>query len=217
MDDEHQLRRRAEVVRQLIGDMWGDGAPPGPDPQMALLLDTLMGDEQDGRAEQVVVRGDCLTYRQLIEAVAGCGEPSARFAGLPPALVRRLSASSTFPPTPVSRGMAALPARHAGAWELDSSNGVLSYDSITARLLGVGHTDGWCELHPVGMAAIHPDDHFVVESAITESLSTGRPYQARFRALLPHGDYGWRASHARPVAGIRSDVVRLIGFVADDD
>jgi len=217
MDREHQLRRRAELVRELIDGLWGDEAPPGPDPQLALLLDTLVGDDESGRAEQVVVRGDGLTYHQLIVALAGAGELSSRLAGLPPALVERLAATPSFPPVDVSRGMAALPARCAGAWELDSETGVLSYDSITARLLGVGHTDGWCDLHPAGMAAIHPDDQPLVESAITEALTTRRPYQARFRALLPHGDYAWRASHARPVAGARTDAGRLIGFVAADD
>lgn len=217
MDREHHLRRRAEQVRLLLDGLWGDSAPPGRDPRLTVLVDALTGDDENGRAGQVVVRGDDLTYRQLVEAVTGTGEPCSRLARLPAPLLAHLRSSGALDPPLVSRGMAALPDERAGAWELDAATGVLSFDSVTARLLGVGATEGWCDMESVGLQALHPDDQFHVASALEEALTTRRPYQVRFRTRQPHGDYSWRASRARVLAGERSDALRLVGFVAADE
>jgi len=217
MDREHHLRRRAEQVRQLLDGLWGDEDPPSRDPRLTVLVDALTGDDENGRGEQVVVHGDGLTYRRLVEALTAAGDPCTGLGRLPPALVERLRHAGALEPLRVSRGMAALPDEHAGAWELDSGTGVLSFDSVTARLLGVGHTEGWCDMESTGLRALHPDDQFHVASALEETLTTRRPYQVRFRARLPHGDYAWRASRARVVSGDRHDSVHLVGFVAADD
>jgi len=215
MDREHHVRRRAEQVRLLLDGLWGDESPPGRDPRLTVLVDALTGDDESGRAEQVVVQGDGLSYRQLAAAVrAGEGSGAGH---LPPGLVGRLRDAGALAPLPVSRGMAALPDERAGAWDLDPGTGVVSFDAVTARLLGFGHGDGWCDIESVGLQALHPDDQFHVASAIEETLSTRRPYQVRFRARLPHGDYAWRASRARVLTGARTGALRLVGFVAADE
>jgi len=217
IDREHHLRRRAERVRDLLHGLWGDAPPPHADPRLTLLLDALLGDDESGRAAEVVVHGDGVTYRQLIDAITHPGGGLRGLSRLPAAFVQRLEATGALTPARLSRGLAALPDETCGAWELDVATEVVSYDAVTARLLGVGHRGGRVDLRSAGARTIHPDDEFLVASALEEAVVTHRPYQVRFRVSLPDGSTGWRASRARPVGGEGSDAARLVGFVAADD
>jgi len=217
IDREHHLRRRAERVRDLLHGLWGHDPLPHADPQLALLLDALLGDDESGRASGVVVQGDGVTYGQLIDAVTHPGGGLRGLSRLPAAFVQRLEASAALAPARLSRGLAALPDETCGAWELDIATEVVSYDAVTARLLGFGHQGGRGNLRSTGAGTIHHDDEFLVASALEEATATHRPYQVRFRVSLPDGSTGWRASRARPVGGEGSDAARLVGFVAADD
>lgn len=204
-------------MRDLLDGLWGDDLPPNRDPQLTLLIDALVGDDESGRGDQVVVHGDGVTYRQLIEAVNHPGGGSSGLSRLPPGLLHRLEVTGALAPAVVSTGMAALPDEQCGAWELDVAKGTISYDAVTARLVGIGHSGGEVALEVAGRATMHPDDRFLVTSALDETVTTHRPYQVRFRVQLPHGEHRWLASRARPVGDPGSGAVRLVGFIAADD
>jgi hypothetical protein len=140
IDREHHLRARAEQILVLLQDLWGDSPPPSPDPQLAILIDAVAGDDEYGRAAHVVVHGDGLTYQHLIQALMDPGPRSVALAKLPPPLVRRLAASGVG--ANVSPGMAALPDERCGAWELNGATGIVSFDATCARLMGAGHRAG---------------------------------------------------------------------------
>ena len=245
IDREHHLRARAEQILVLLQDLWGDSPPPSPDPQLAILIDAVAGDDEHGRAAHVVVHGDGLTYQHLIQALMDSGSRSVALAKLPPALVRRLAASGVG--ADVSPGMAALPDERCGAWELNGATGIVSFDATCARLMGAGHRPGRRSFTsadhdttsgPAGqdtpasadqnsplvvpvesvreVSTVHPDDRPLVAAAMREALDTGRGYQMRFRVRMPDGVYVRRASRARVLPATDFDATRLVGFVADD-
>ena len=241
VDREHRLHLRAERVAELLELLWGDSPPLGPDPRLSTFIDALAGDDEHGRSEGTVVHGDGLTYRQLAAALLETGPPEAACAHLPAPLVQRLLAAGALTVTPVSVGMAALPAAHTGAWEFDAVTGLVSFDRDAARLLGLVHREGQSTLDMARAENVHPDDRPAVASAMAEALGTGRRYETRFRCAMPDGTYAWRASRARalnptgpatcgctrssprptgqrPAAetdGIRW--TRLVGFIAADE
>lgn len=64
--------RRAETVRSGLQEMWGDGPPPGPDADLAGIVDGLALDDAAGRRHGLVVQADGLTLttlRSLLEAL----------------------------------------------------------------------------------------------------------------------------------------------------
>lgn len=215
IDRQHRLRLRAERVAALLVQLWGDRPPPSPNPQLTTLIDAMAGDDEHGRDDQLVVHGDNLTYRQLARALQHRGSDAQALTELPTDLARRLATSGLLSQTPVSIGMAALPAAECGAWELDTATGTIAYDAVAARILGAGHTSGRGLLPANTGDGVHPDDRPVVAAALAESVRTGRPYEVRFRTLQPDGTYTWCASRARVLTG--PGAPRLVGFVAADE
>jgi len=218
VDREHRLRRRAELVTQLLRVMWGSELPPGPHPQLTALVDALAGDDETGRSEQFVVHGDGLTYQQLLVALTHPAGGPVGAMGLPPRLVQRLRRASKE--MGLSPGLAALPDERCGAWELDAGTGVVSFDDTAARLLGIGHRGGQDILPASHLSLyVHPEDRHRVADAVAESLDTGHPYQSRFRVVGGEGAVAWVASRARVLTCTTTDshAARLVGFLAPDE
>ncbi|MFB9376955.1 PAS domain-containing protein [Kineococcus gynurae] len=198
------------------------------------MIDALAADDDLGREERLVVRGDGLGYAQLVAALVQAGPNGRALAHLPEGLRRRLVDAVGGTPAPV--GLAALPAPEAGAWEYDAVTGLLSFDDAAARLMGLPDGAGQGPLDTRAPARIHPADQPRVAAALEESLSTGHPYETRFRCLMPDDGWAWRASRARALHPTASPSpattrrphrrqvpsaphgrwTRLIGFIAAD-
>ena len=96
LDREHQLRMRAENVRAVLRDMWGDELPASKDPVLDILIDAVAIDDEFGRQHHLVVQGDGLSQEQLRAALhesVGSGSAVARtvlagLAGISSRLVR---------------------------------------------------------------------------------------------------------------------------------
>lgn len=87
LDREHQRRLRAENVRAVLRDMWGDELPTSMDPVLDILIDAVAIDDDFGRQHHLVVQGDGLSQEQLRAALresVGSGSVVARtvLAGL---------------------------------------------------------------------------------------------------------------------------------------
>ncbi|WP_432572328.1 hypothetical protein [Kineococcus sp. SYSU DK005] len=83
-------RRRAERVRAGLVELWGEELPPGDDPVVAVLDDALTLDDDHGRADGFVVRGDALALPVLRAVLAAEGGLRERLALLPEELRQRL-------------------------------------------------------------------------------------------------------------------------------
>ncbi|MEZ0491025.1 PAS domain-containing protein [Kineococcus sp. TBRC 1896] len=58
---------RARRVLAVLRDLWGDEPPPGPDPELAWLVDALAVDDAHGREDGLVVHGDGVALSSLAD------------------------------------------------------------------------------------------------------------------------------------------------------
>ena len=65
--DRGDPSRRAERVLAVLRELWGDEPPPGPDPDLAWLVDALAVDDAHGREEGLVVHSDAIALSSLAD------------------------------------------------------------------------------------------------------------------------------------------------------
>lgn len=63
--DREDRSRRAERVLAVLRDLWGDEPPPGPDPELAWIVDALAIDDAHGREAGLVVHSDAIALSSL--------------------------------------------------------------------------------------------------------------------------------------------------------
>ncbi|PRY10472.1 hypothetical protein [Kineococcus rhizosphaerae] len=100
---------RALAVRGTLGDLWGAGDPPSPDPWLTLVVDALALDDTAGREHGLIVQGDAVARAEvtsvLVLALAAHPLRSALLDRLPGTLraevrARLASAEEVFGGTP---------------------------------------------------------------------------------------------------------------------
>lgn len=69
LDLEHQRRLRAERVLTMLRELWGDELPPGPNAEVAVLIDTIALDDDHGAGDQLITQRDGLTYAMVAELI----------------------------------------------------------------------------------------------------------------------------------------------------
>lgn len=206
-DTEHRRRRRAERVRDLLDDIWGDELPCGLDPVATLLVDAIAADDHLGAFDDLVVQSDGLTLGNLAELVRR-GAPEGRTDLVPAELLQRL------PPEAHS-----LAAPTSGAWEWRVDTGTFAWDGCCARLIRYGDQPGGAPLHQVLEQRIHPEDRAGIEDGLRGTARTGRPYRADFR-VVEVGDprrhrpqEEWLCAKGRLIDFPVDQPPRVIGFI----
>jgi signal transduction histidine kinase len=91
----------------------------------------------------------------------------------------------------LDRMLLATSATGLGVWEHVVANGELIWDPQMYQLFGRQPADG--VPHDIWRQAVHPDDLPGVNAAVTESMHSGRRFEAEFRVLLPDGSLRWIA------------------------
>lgn len=202
-DTEHRRRLRAERVRALLADIWGDELPCGRDPVATLLVDAIAADDHHGAVEDLVVQSDGLTLGNLAELVRS-SSPGRRTDLVPPELLQRLPLDGV--PT-------------SGAWEWRVDTGVFAWDACCARLIGYGDEPGGAPLDVVLHQRIHPDDRAAIVEGLHGTATTGRPYRVDFRvvragaARRPLAHVDWLSAKGRLIDFPVDQPPRVIGFI----
>lgn len=97
-----------------------------------------------------------------------------------------------------------------GIWEWDTPAQNLIWDDGMYRLYGV--TPGqWVPTYENWEKLIHPDDKRAIEREFMDSLRENRPYQLRFRIILPCGRIRHIEARSRTIVSPAGDIVRVVG------
>ncbi|GAB3469236.1 PAS domain-containing protein [Kineococcus endophyticus] len=92
-------RRRAERVMHLLQQLWGDDLPPGPEPELTVLIDAVAGDDHMGAQDGYVVQSDRLSYDALAVLLRRSTAPALTAGTLPRELLTRVFAATHHPGT----------------------------------------------------------------------------------------------------------------------
>ncbi|PRY10032.1 PAS domain-containing protein [Kineococcus rhizosphaerae] len=211
---EHHVRRRAEQVRSDLAQLWGDEAPPGPDPQMTSLVDALALDDDHGRRSGVLVQGDAIPFPVLVRLLLSSPVGAAVLAELPPAVRARVDlAAATVDPRAMSAWVATrgLPQTPSGAFAMLVDPQVVDLDERVSGLLGYPARQRRLTWEEV-LDRVHPDDRAEVDRATREAIAKCSSLSLRFRVADPDGEVRWLSTVGHALTGEDGDTEQVVGF-----
>lgn len=232
LDVEHQRRLRAERVLDVLRAIWGDELPPAPDSELRTLIDAIAADDAHAAAVRLVSQGDGVTYETLAALWRARGRTSEavelatdlpapvkeRLRQLDLSLPQQATGTTQSPerteqsPPAVAEGEPA-DAHHFGIWEYDPRTGLITFDAVTARLLGADPQAGSARIEEHLQDHVHPEDRERVAEALVTALAAGRTYELRFRIVSPIGVVTVLHSHARVLRDATSGSAHLTGLL----
>ena len=103
---------------------------------------------------------------------------------------------------------------HVGSWLWDLRTGTVQWSSEFHRIHGVDplEFDGTLEAH---LAVVAPEDRRRVQSAMEESVGSGRAYECEYRIALADGRIRWLRARGQPTVGSAGLAVGLRGIGQD--
>ncbi|MGW8205020.1 response regulator (plasmid) [Sphingomonas bisphenolicum] len=106
-----------------------------------------------------------------------------------------------------------LAAGRMGSWTFDTATGVLDASGLCRRNFGRDPAlpFSYADLQ----AAIHPEDRDWVNTAIRDSLTSGRDYDVEYRVMTPDGEVRWIAVRAQPTRLADGTATGLAGISID--
>ena len=108
----------------------------------------------------------------------------------------------------------ALKSSRMGVWFWDAGTGRRAFDEQTCRLLGLDRAAFGGVLEEF-LAAVHPDDHEAIRSALNRTLRDDAPYEVEYRAVWPDGSVHHVCSRGRLVRDDRGQPRGLNGIIWD--
>ncbi|MEZ0493995.1 PAS domain-containing protein [Kineococcus sp. TBRC 1896] len=211
---EHHVRRRAEQVRADVADLWGDEPPPGPDPAMTSLVDSLSLDDDHGRRLGLLVQGDAVPFHVLVRLLLTSPVGQAVLSDLPaPVRVRVDLAASTLDPVGFRAWIEArgLPQTPSGAFAMHASPEVVDLDERVSGLLGFPsrqHRLPWTET----LRCVHPDDQERVSKTTRDAFTKASSLSLRFRVVHPDGTVRWLSTVGHALTGEDGGTEQVVGF-----
>ncbi|WP_416465705.1 ATP-binding protein [Sphingomonas sp. VDB2] len=106
-----------------------------------------------------------------------------------------------------------LAAGRMGSWTFDTATGVLDASGLCRRNFGRDPAlpFSYADLQ----AAIHPEDRDWVNTAIRDSLTSGRDYDVEYQVMTPDGEVRWIAVRAQPTRLADGTATGLAGISID--
>lgn len=219
MDDdhlsrEHHVRRRAEVVRTDLEALWGNEPPPGPDPQITSLVDSLALDDDHGRRSGLLVQGDAIPFHLLVRLLITSTVGQEVVTELPAELRARIDlAAATVDPEAMRAWVAnrGLPQTPSGAFAMHVDPPVVDLDERVSGLLGLParqHRVPWGET----LRRIHPADRDQVEALTRASFEKQSSLSIRFRVVHEDGSVHWLSTVGHALTGEDGGTEQVVGF-----
>lgn len=211
---EHHVRRRAEQVRADLADLWGDEPPPGPDPEMTSLVDSLALDDDHGRQLGLLVQGDAVPFHVLVRLMLTSPLGQAVIPDLPASVRARVDlAAATVDPVgfrawTATRG---LPQTPSGAFAMHLSPEVVDLDERVSGLLGFPsrqHRLSWDDT----LRHVHPEDQERVSKTTREAFAKASSLSLRFRVLQSDGSVRWLSTVGHALTGEDGGTEQIVGF-----
>jgi len=228
LDVEHQRRLRAERVLDVLRGIWGDELPPAPHSELRPLIDAIAADDAHAAEVRLVSQGDGVTYETLAalwRASERSPEAASLSASLPESVQERLrrldlslpqqsTGTTTAEPSPSEgAGEEHDVAEHFGIWEYHPRSGLITFDAVTAHLLGADPQVGSAQVGEHLQDHVHPDDRERVADALSLALTSGRTYELHFRTVSPVGAVTVLHSHARVLRDPATGSAHLTGLL----
>lgn len=211
---EHHARRRAEQVRSDLVALWGDEAPPGPDPQMTSLVDALALDDAHGRRGGLLVQGDAVPFHVLVRLLMTSPVGASVLAELPSEVRARVDlAAATVDPGGMSAWVATrgLPQTPSGAFAMLMDPQVVDLDERVSGLLGYPARQQRLTWDQV-LERVHPDDRVAVDRATQEAIAKCSSLSLRFRVVDRDGGVRWLSTVAHALTGADGRTEQVVGF-----
>ena len=211
---EHHVRRRAEQVRADLTALWGDDVPPGPDPQITALVDSLALDDEHGRRHGLVVQGDAVPFHVVVRLLVSSPVGQQVLAQLPAQLRARVDlavATLDEPAAAVRPVEPGVPQTPSGVFALRVRPQVVDLDERTSGLLGLParqHRLTWAQ----ALARVHPADRAEVQAATLASLHERASLSLRFRVVHDDGGVHRLSTVAHALTGEDGGTEQVVGF-----
>ncbi|MEZ0163353.1 PAS domain-containing protein [Kineococcus sp. LSe6-4] len=211
---EHHVRRRAERVRADVQELWGDEPPPGPDPEITSLVDSIALDDDHGRQAGLLVQGDAVPFHVLVRLLLTSPVGQAVLVDLPASVRARIDlAASTVDPVGLrswatNRGLPQVP---SGAFAMHASPQVVDLDERVSGLLGFPsrqHRLPWRE----SLRHVHPDDRDRVFATTQDAFAKSSSLSLRFRVVLADGSVQWLSTVGHALKGEDGGTEQVVGF-----
>jgi len=113
-----------------------------------------------------------------------------------------------------ARLKAATDAGGMGVWDFDPTTGALHWDPGMFALYQI-RDDQFSGLYEAWRAAVHPHDVEAAERELEDAIEHQRPFDTRFRIVLPDGSHRWLSAEAKLITNEAGKVVRLVGVNRD--
>lgn len=107
----------------------------------------------------------------------------------------------------------ALEAGRLGAWELDIANRELTTSDRCKSIFGRRPEDAFS--YETLLHAVHPDDRERMQTAVRDTLRTGKDYAIEHRVIWPDESHHWAEIRAQLYRDRDGNVERLVGVSAD--
>jgi PAS domain S-box-containing protein len=101
-----------------------------------------------------------------------------------------------------------------GTWDWDVLTGTLVWDNVLLELFGLTPATFGGRIESFN-DAVHTDDLAHVGAVLSDSVASGRMYEAEFRIVRPDGTVRWVAARGKPLPDPTGRTVRMIGAVTD--
>ncbi|MGB7443780.1 MAG: PAS domain-containing protein [Coleofasciculaceae cyanobacterium] len=108
----------------------------------------------------------------------------------------------------------AMEAAQLGLWDWNKANDKISWSYNHARLFGLKpeEFDGTYEAF---LACVYPDDHQLVQQAVTRALQVDGKYIAEFRVIWPDGSLHWITGKGQVFYDATGEPIRMLGIVRE--
>lgn len=211
---EHHVRRRAEVVRTDLTALWGDEPPPGPDPQITALVDSLALDDDHGRRAGLLVQGDSIPFHVLVRLLITSTVGHSVLAELPAGLRARIDlAAATVDPQAMRTWISnrGLPQTPSGAFAMHLEPPVVDLDERVSGLLGLParqHRVSYEE----SLRNVHPADLGLVQAATRDAFVKQSSLSMRYRVVHEDGTVHWLSTVGHALTGEDGGTELVVGF-----
>jgi len=101
-----------------------------------------------------------------------------------------------------------------GHWNWDLKNNQVSWSTQVYKIFGMCENQSEIT-YKTYLNKIHPDDYLVVQSSITDSIKTGRPYNLRHRIIRPDNSIRDVWARGDVLLDDKGSAGRMIGIVQD--
>ena len=126
-----------------------------------------------------------------------------------------LSSANAALLTSLGRLDVALQASQVGIWDVDLASGVIEWDQRCAAVFGLDTAVQLPSVEEVLTHHVHPDDHELINEAMSAAIQSRGQYLVEARAVHPDGTVRWFVARGRVIVGPDGDAERMFGTVLD--